>query len=154
MGCLSCKQIHREDQASCHLITASPLPRWNKICGNDSSWHGCHQDCCACFYPNQVPVIAFDQRLFAVAKQVQLNWPNIHGKYHFVLMFGGLHIEMSALRLLGDLLQGSGWTSVLIQAPLATSGTAESFIKVSQYPYKTYSPGDCVCAVHPFGLHT
>jgi len=33
-----------------------------------------------------------------------------------VVMFGGLHIEMVALKMLGDLLEGSGWTGALFQA--------------------------------------
>jgi hypothetical protein len=33
-----------------------------------------------------------------------------HGEDHFVVMFGGLHIEMAALKTVGDLLEGSGWT--------------------------------------------
>ncbi|KAL8614538.1 hypothetical protein ACOMHN_066368 [Nucella lapillus] len=39
-------------------------------------------------------------------------------------MFGGLHIEMAALRTLGDWLQGSGW----VQAEIAT---AYSFLRAS-----------------------
>ena len=46
-------------------------------------------------------------------------------------MFGGLHIEMAALRLLGDLLKGSGWTGALIVAEIAMSGTADSFLSAS-----------------------
>ena len=47
------------------------------------------------------------------------------------VMFGGLHIEMAALKALGDLLENSGWTGALIQASLATPGTADSFLKAS-----------------------
>ena len=43
-------------------------------------------------------------------------------------MFGGLHIEMAMLKLLGDWLEGSGWTNALVQADIASSGTANSFI--------------------------
>ena len=46
-------------------------------------------------------------------------------------MFGGLHIEMAALKTLGDLLEGSGWTGALVQARVATPGTADSFLKAS-----------------------
>jgi hypothetical protein len=31
-------------------------------------------------------------------------------------MFGGLHIEMAACKLLGDLLKGTGWGTALSQA--------------------------------------
>ncbi|KAJ8353458.1 hypothetical protein SKAU_G00210250 [Synaphobranchus kaupii] len=46
-------------------------------------------------------------------------------------MFGGLHIEMAALRSIGNLLQGSGWTGALVEAGVASSGTADSFLSAS-----------------------
>ena len=55
--------------------------------------------------PGQVPVIAVDQPLFALAKQIQLNWPKTYDEQHFVILLGGLHIEMAALKILGDWLE-------------------------------------------------
>ena len=46
-------------------------------------------------------------------------------------MFGGLHIEMAMLKLLGDWLENSGWTNALVQADIASSGVADSFINAS-----------------------
>ena len=46
-------------------------------------------------------------------------------------MFGGLHIKMAALKTLGDWLQGSGWVQALVQAEIATAGTANSFLRAS-----------------------
>ena len=46
-------------------------------------------------------------------------------------MFGGLHNELAALKTLGDLLDSSGWTSWLVQAGVASSGRADSFLKAS-----------------------
>ena len=43
----------------------------------------------------QVPVLALDQPLYAIAKQIQWTWPATLGEDHFVVMFGGLHIEMT-----------------------------------------------------------
>lgn len=78
----------------------------------------------------QTPIITMDQPLYAVAKQIQ--WSSeTHGEDHFVVMFGGLHVEMTALKTIGDLLEESGWTSALLQAGVATSGTADSFLKAS-----------------------
>ncbi len=48
-----------------------------------------------------------------------------------IMMFGGLHFEMGALRLLGNLLEDSGWTGALTQAGIASSEKAESFLKAS-----------------------
>ena len=42
--------------------------------------------------PGQVPVVTLDQPLFAIAKQIQWNWPSTHGEEVFVIMLGGLHI--------------------------------------------------------------
>ena len=45
--------------------------------------------------PGQTPVMAFDQSLFALAKYVQWSWPQSFGEQCFVVMLGGLHIEMA-----------------------------------------------------------
>ena len=47
--------------------------------------------------PGQVPVLATDQTLFALAKQIQWTWPDTLGENHFIIMFGGLHIEMACV---------------------------------------------------------
>lgn len=81
--------------------------------------------------PGQIPVIALDQPLFALAKMVQWKWPDNYGENKYVVMFGGLHLEMGLWNVLGDLLESSGWTTAIIEAEIATSGVAESFLKVS-----------------------
>ena len=78
--------------------------------------------------PGQIPVITFDQPLYALAKQIQWKWPDDYGEDKFVIMFGGLHIEMAALKTVGDWLKGSGWVQALVQAGITTVGTADSFI--------------------------
>ena len=79
--------------------------------------------------PGQVPVLACDQPLYSLAKQIQWTWPDSHGEKQFVIMFGGLHIEMATLKVLGNLLEDSGWTGALTQACVAGPGTADSFLK-------------------------
>ena len=74
--------------------------------------------------PDQVPVITADQHIYAVAKRIQWEWPEQYGKDKFVIMFGGLQIEMAALKSIGTLLQSSGWTGALVEAEITTSGTA------------------------------
>lgn len=49
--------------------------------------------------PGQTPVITADQPLFVIAKQIQWEWPSIYGEDKFVVMFGGLHIEMACCRI-------------------------------------------------------
>lgn len=81
--------------------------------------------------PGQIPILAEDQPLYAIAMEIQWTWPATHGEDHFVIMFGGLHIEMAMLTLLGDWLEDSCWRNALIQANIASSGTANSFIHAS-----------------------
>jgi len=58
----------------------------------------------------QVPV----QSLYAIAKKVQWNFPTAYGEKNLVLMFGGFHTELAALKLLGSWIEdGAGCTSVL-----------------------------------------
>ena len=76
--------------------------------------------------PGQTPVLALDQPLFALVKQIQWKWPD-----KLVVMFGGLHVEIAALKTLGDWLQGSGWTYAFAQAEIASTGTADSFLRAS-----------------------
>ena len=81
--------------------------------------------------PYQTPVLTFDQPLYALAKQIQWKWPQNYGEDQFLAMLGGLHIEMAYQKTIGDWLQGSGWVSAIEQAGIASSGTAESFLKAS-----------------------
>lgn len=98
--------------------------------------------------PGQVPIITADQPLFTLCKVIQWNWPNFYGEEHFVVMFGGLHIEMYALKVLGDLLDSSGWTSALTQANVASSGTADSFLKVSHVTRTRHAHQVTASALH------
>ena len=68
--------------------------------------------------PGQIPVIALDAPLYALAKFTQWKWPDTHGEEKFTVMFGGLHIEMAMWKTYGDHLQGSGWTNALTQSDI------------------------------------
>ena len=76
----------------------------------------------------QLPVIAFDQPLYALAKLVQWNWEGNYGEKYFVIMIGPLHIEMAALKTIGDWLKDSGWSLAISEADIPSSGTADSFL--------------------------
>lgn len=80
-------------------------------------------------HPGQTPVIAFDHPLFAIAKEIQWKWLKKYGEDKFVILFGGLHIELAALKTAGDWLEGSGWVEALVQAGIASAGTADSFLR-------------------------
>ncbi|KAK3883433.1 hypothetical protein Pcinc_012266 [Petrolisthes cinctipes] len=79
----------------------------------------------------QIPVTTFDQPLFALAKCIQWKWPDTHGEKVHVVMLGGLHTEMALWNTLGDVLDGSGWTTALTEAGVASPGTANSYLKVA-----------------------
>eukprot|EP00733_Pompholyxophrys_punicea_P000080 Pompholyxophrys_punicea_v1_NODE_10_length_6905_cov_7.951686.p2 type:complete len:342 gc:universal NODE_10_length_6905_cov_7.951686:5288-4263(-) len=81
--------------------------------------------------PEQIPVMALDQPLFALAKNLQWKFPERFSRERFVVMFGGLHIEMALISAIGDLLEGSGWTSAITNAGITSSGVAESLLRGS-----------------------
>ena len=68
-----------------------------------------------------------------------MHWPNLfsgaglktHGEDKCVVMLGGLHIEMAVWKIFGGFLEDSGWTTALIEAGIASSGTANYFLKAS-----------------------
>ena len=54
--------------------------------------------------PGQTPVLAADQPIYSLIKQIQWHWPECYGEDKFLAMSGGLHIEMAALCSIGTLL--------------------------------------------------
>jgi hypothetical protein len=97
------------------------------------------KDVVAFLNPGQVSVVAADQPIFALAKQIQWEWPTQLGTDKMVIMFDGLYIEMAALKSIGTLLKTSGWTSALVEAEIATIGTAESYLYASSVTRRRYS---------------
>ena len=79
---------------------------------------------------SQVPVIALDQPLFALAKQLQWSLAEFN-EDRFVVMLRGLHIEMAAFKMLGKWVSGSGWAEAICNAGVATQDMAESFLTAS-----------------------
>ena len=78
-----------------------------------------------------MPVLTLSQPLFVIANLIQRNRRDVCGEGKFVILLGGLHIEMAVMTTLGDLTDGSGWTHALTQADVVTAGTAESFLQTS-----------------------
>ena len=70
--------------------------------------------------PTQIPLLTGDQPVFALGKKVQWLFPEEFGEDRFVMWPGGLHVEMAFWKLLGDLLEGTGWDSILPEAGVAT----------------------------------
>ena len=53
-------------------------------------------------------------------------------------MLGGLHIEITAVKTKGDLLDGSGWCEAIVGSGIAGEGKAESFIKATHVSRTRY----------------
>ena len=88
-----------------------------------------------CANPGQTPVLTVDQPLFALAKQIQWNWPENFGEHRFVLVLGGLHLEMAALRTLGNWLHCSGWTTAIVNTNVTSCGKADTLLHASRHSY-------------------
>lgn len=98
--------------------------------------------------PGQPAVIEIDQPRFAIGKYIQWAFPEKYEEDKVILMFGGLHIEMAAFRVVGDWLQKSGWTNVLVNADVASPGKADSFLKSSQVTRTRYAHQVTAASLH------
>ena len=63
-------------------------------------------------------------------------------------MFGGLHIEMAALKTLGDWLADSGWTAAITDANIASSGVADSLLAASHLSRTRHAHEVTACSLH------
>ena len=88
--------------------------------------------------PGQIPVIAMDQLLFSLAKQIQWTWPFL-SEERLVVTLDGLHIEMAILNMLGKWLDESEWSSALAEAGVATSGRAAALLSASHVKRSCYA---------------
>ena len=98
--------------------------------------------------PGATLVIACHQPLYKIAKEIQQAWPETYGESPYVIMLGGLHIKMTLLKALGEILNGSGWTSAISQAGIATAETADSFLKVSHVKKTCRAHQVTACALY------
>lgn len=66
--------------------------------------------------------------MFPLAKQI--HWIKfIENQY--IIMLGGLHIEIEAFKMLGKWLSCSGWAEAFFHVGVATQGVADSFLAFS-----------------------
>lgn len=90
--------------------------------------------------PHQVPVLVVDQPLYDLAKKVQWTFPGTYGEDKFVVMLGGLHIEMALWSTMGDLLSGSGWPEALAEGGIVkTKAAAATFLKATNVMRTRYA---------------
>ena len=81
--------------------------------------------------PGQIPVMVGDQPLYALGKKIQWLLPKEFGEDKFVMWPGGLHIEMTMLKVIGSILECTGWDGIISEAEVVTSGVAKSLLKVA-----------------------
>ena len=87
----------------------------------------------------QMSILAADQPVYTVAKQIQWAWPDLYRKDKFFILMGGLHIEMKIMEALGLLLEGTGWIQCLAKADICGPGTADSFLTVAHVKRSRYA---------------
>ena len=98
--------------------------------------------------PGQIPVAALDQPLYDIAKNVQWKWPNEFGEDHFVVVLGGLYIDMAFMSMIGDVLEGNGWVDALIKSGLDSAGVVESFLSSSHVKRTRYAHEVTACTLY------
>ena len=82
--------------------------------------------------PDHVPVITYDQPLFAIAKSIKWQWLETYGQQKFIIMLGSLHIQRAAWKTLGNWLENIDWVDILLLANVFTARIADLLIKVSR----------------------
>ena len=98
--------------------------------------------------PNQTPVIAMDQQSFAIVKQIQWEKADLYGEENYVVMMGGLHVEMASLKMVGHWLDKSVWDSALVQAGIMTRGRADGILKAAQITRSRYAHQVSACTLY------
>ncbi len=102
------------------------MAQWPGVIMSEALWYGIRA-----VIKRHIRIDYYYQPLFALAKYMQWTWPQTFGESSFVVMFGGLHIEIALWRMVGHLLKGSDWTTALSDGEIASAGTADSFLNVS-----------------------
>ena len=76
--------------------------------GYDQTLHGCGPESSGTFQPWPDSGGHIGPAAACLVEANPVKWPHKYGEEKFVVPFDCLHIEMSALKTLGDWLQGSG----------------------------------------------
>ena len=124
---------HEKGTSELNLAISSLLPLFEEQAASPAMSR--HSKAVQYLNPGQTPVMACDQPLFDITKQIQWISPKIYGEDVYVIMLGGLHIEMTAWKALGKWLDSSGWTSALVR-------------RVACIQNKTCTPGHNCSSLH------
>lgn len=102
--------------------------------------------------PGQTSVIGGDQPLYAIMKLLQWQYPDTLGEDKLVVMMGALHIEDKMHLMMGKVLRDSGWTTVLTQAAVLTSGRAQSALNEHHIKRTRYAHQVSLIGLHMLKL--
>lgn len=72
-------------------------------------------------------VITFDQALYCKAKELQ--WLHQDKCKNFVLRLGGFHIMLNFIKVIGQRLEGSGFSDIVVESGVYTSTSCDSILK-------------------------
>ena len=89
--------------------------------------------------PGQTCVLGADQTLYAISKLIQWQFPDTLGDDKLVVIMGALHIEDNMHLMIGKLLRDTGWTTILSQAEVLTSGRAQSTLDEHHIKHSRYA---------------
>ena len=94
--------------------------------------------------PGQMPVVCFDQPLYAIGKQIQWRYPEEYGVRKILLIMGGLHIEKQLEQILGSYFNGSD----LLVLSTVMSNCDKAFLAGSHISKTRYIYQVIVAALH------
>ena len=97
--------------------------------------------------PGQTAVVAMDQLLYAIGKKIQWHNPNGFGK-DLALIMGPLYIEIAYLDAIGSWLERIGWSTLMTNAGVLTSGVAESLHSGKDVGRTKYSHQATICTLY------
>ena len=63
-------------------------------------------------------------------------------------MMGGLHIEMATMSMIGDWLEGGGWSDLIANAQVFTSGTSKALLSAFHVKKSRYAHQVSVATLH------
>ena len=106
------------------------------------------KDLTAYLNPDQTTLLTMAQPLFAIAKQIPWKNPDLYGEGNFLVMMGGLHIEMAFLKCLGDWLAHCGWENMFVEADITSPGKAQAMLKGAHITRTCYAHQVTSCALH------
>lgn len=97
--------------------------------------------------PGKIGVLGADQPLYAIAKRLQWTFPD-SVEDNLVVMMGALHIEDKVHLMMGKMLRDSGWSTVLSQAQILTSGRAQSALNEHHIKRTRYAHQVSLMSLH------